>query len=65
MSTSEIISLFKQKINQHYNTINYIVFLDTIDVYINKLSSSGGCEDREHISRVEKKYTHFHLMNHN
>ena len=55
MNISEILSLFKKKINQHYNTINYIVFLDTIDVYINKLSSSGGCENREHITRVEKK----------
>ena len=54
MTTSEIISLFKKKINQHYDTVNYVVYLDTIDVYINKLSSSGGCEDREHISRVEK-----------
>ena len=52
MSSAEILSLFKSKVSRHYDTVNYIVFLDEIDVYNNELSTKGGCNKREHHKRI-------------
>ena len=52
MSSAEILSLFKSKVSRHYDTVNYIVFLDEIDVYNNELSTKGGCNKWEHHKRI-------------